>query len=92
MKYTIKHGSIAACQQVTDENGKGFDLIYLRDSVTVEGVRGTEQDGVNRFNALPIEVRAAVNMQFGIVFSLPIEQRGEFCKNSQSFSVFGEAV
>jgi hypothetical protein len=73
MKYTIKHGSIAACQYVTLPNG---ETITVTDSLDEPNLKH-----------LPIEVKAAVNRQFGIIFSLPYGERQKFIDNSIAFEV-----
>ncbi len=73
MKYTIKHGSIAAIQFVTMPNGK---QIAISDSKEEPNLR-----------FLPLQVIAAINRQFGIVFSLPYKSREEFIKNSIPFEI-----
>ena len=70
--YTIEHGNIAAVQYVTTPEGR---------KVIVVGGTKTE------FEALPLQVRAAVNKQFGIVLSLPYGQRQAFIDNSIPFTV-----
>lgn len=74
MKYTIKHSCIAACQYVTLPDGRE---IMVTDSKEPD----REKD------ALPIPVLAAVNRQFGIIFSLPYSQRQSFIDNSIPFDV-----
>ena len=71
--YTIKHGSIAAVQYVTKPDGA---VVYVTDS----------KDDFD-LPKLPLEVRAAVNRQFGIIFSLPYEQRQKFIENSIPFEI-----
>lgn len=73
MKYIIKHGSIAAIQFVTMPNGK---QIAVSDSKEEPNLR-----------VLPLKVIAAINKQFGIVFSLPYKNREEFIKNSIPFEI-----
>ena len=73
MKYTIKHGSIAAVQFVTMPNGK---KIAISDSKDDPNLR-----------YLPIEIKALINKQFEIVFSLPYESREEFIQNSIPFEI-----
>ncbi len=72
--YTIEHGSIAAVQYVTDPSGRMF------------AVTNSDELDPNK-DSLPLPVLAAVNRQFGIVFSLPYEQREAFCKSSVPFTV-----
>ena len=74
MKYTIQHGSIAALQYVT-----------LPDGRQVRVTNSNEPD--REKDALPMEVKAAINRQFGIIFSLPYNQRQAFIDNSQPFTV-----
>ena len=73
MKYTIKHGSIAAVQHVTLPNGKTITLTDSKEDPNV--------------GILPLEVQAAVNRQFGIIFSLPVSAREDFIQNSVPFEV-----
>jgi hypothetical protein len=73
--YTIKHGSIAAVQYATDPMGK-----------TVSVTDSKEPDKAK--DSLPLPVLAAVNKQFGIVFSLPYERRQAFIDSSVPFEVF----
>jgi hypothetical protein len=74
MKYTIKHGSIAALQYVITPEGKELRIVYTKEY---------QPD----FEALPIAVRAAVNKQFGIIFSLPYGARQGFIDNFIPFEV-----
>lgn len=73
MKYIIKHSSIAACQYVTMPNGH---TLTVSDSLDEPNLK-----------FLPLEVKAAVNRQFGIIFSLPYEKRQNFIDNSIAFEV-----
>ena len=73
MKYTIKHGSIAAIQFVTMPNGK---KIAISDSKDERNLR-----------YLPLEVKEIINRQFGAVFSLPYDRREEFIQNSIPFEI-----
>lgn len=73
MKYTIKHGSIAACQYVTLPTG---ETLAISDSPDEPNLKG-----------LPVEVRAALNRQFGIVLSLPYGMRQAFIDSSVAFEV-----
>jgi hypothetical protein len=73
MKYTIRHGSIAAVQHVTMPNGDVWDIT---DS----------QEDPDKWK-LPLAVQAAVNRQFGIIFALPYERRQAFIDNSVPFEV-----
>lgn len=74
MKYTIKHGSIAAVQYVTDPAGRTF---AVTDSKEPDRDKDT----------LPTPVLAAVNRQFGIIFALPLNRRQAFIDNSIPFDV-----
>jgi len=71
--YTIRHGSIAAVQYVTLPNGKEISVTDSKDDLDLP--------------KLPLEVQAAVNRQFGIVFSLPYASREQFVRNSIPFTV-----
>jgi len=73
MKYTIKHGSIAAVQFVTMPNGKEITISDSKDE--------------RNLRYLPLEVKEIINRQFDIVFSLPYESREEFVQNSIPFEI-----
>lgn len=73
--YTITHGSIAAIQYITTPDGQKITAV------------GGTQEPQPSFEALPLSVRAAVNRQFGIVLSLPYNQRQAFIDNSIPFCV-----
>jgi hypothetical protein len=73
MKYTIKHGAIAACQYVILPNGKELSI--------------SDSPEEPNLKHLPIEVIAAINRQFGIVLSLPYGMRQAFIDNSIAFDV-----
>jgi len=75
MNYTIKHGSIAALQIVTLPTGEELSVTNAAD--------GSE---INLL-LLPLEVRAAVNRQFGMIFSLPYAKRQSFIDSSIPFIV-----
>jgi len=74
-KYTITHGSIAAVQYVTLPDG---------DKVIVTDARDGSEIALPR---LPVEVQAAVNRQFSIIFALPYDDRQGFIHNSIPFDV-----
>jgi hypothetical protein len=74
MKYTIKHGRIAALQYVITPEGKEIRIVHTNEFQP-------------EFEALPEAVRAAVNRQFGIVFSLPYSSRESFVQSSLPFEV-----
>lgn len=71
--YTISHSSIAACQYVTLPNGNQIRVTDSKDDLDLP--------------RLPLEVQAAINRQFGIVFSLPYASREQFIKDSIPFTV-----
>ncbi len=73
MKYKIKHGSIAAVQYVTLPSGQ---------QITV-----TDSGDEPNMRFLPLEVKAAVNRQFGLIFALPYASRQAFIDNSIPFEV-----
>jgi hypothetical protein len=74
-KYIITHGSIAAVQYVTLPDGDKVTVTYALD--------GSERE----LPKLPLEVQAAVNRQFGTIFSLPYDSRQGFIDNSIPFQV-----
>lgn len=71
--YTIKHGSIAAVQYVTLPDGSKVTVTDSKDDLDLP--------------KLPLEVRAAVNRQFGIVFALPYASREQFVRDSVPFTI-----
>ena len=73
MKYKIKHGSIAAVQYVTLPDGREITVTDASDEPNM------------RF--LPLEVKAAVNRQFGLIFALPYASRQAFIDNSIPFEI-----
>lgn len=74
MKYIIKHGSIAALQYVITPEGKEIQIVDTKEHQP-------------QFEVLPLSVRAAINRQFGIIFSLPYNARQRFIDNSIPFEV-----
>ena len=73
MKYTIRHGSIAAIQHVTTPEGREITVTDANDDTTR--------------HTLPLAVQAAVSRQFGIIFALPYGSRQGFIDNSVPFDV-----
>jgi hypothetical protein len=74
MKYTIKHGSIAALQYVITPEGEEITVVATKEHQP-------------QFEALPLSVKAAVNRQFGLIFSLPYGERQCFIDNFIPFEV-----
>ena len=74
-KYIIKHGSIAAVQYVVLPDGSQVTVTDAKDGSELELKR------------LPLEVQAAVNRQFGMIFSLPHASRQAFIDDSIPFEV-----
>lgn len=79
MKYIIKHGSIAALQYVKTPEGEEISVTYTKEHQP-------------KFEAFPLSVKAAVNRQFGLIFSLPYRARQEFIDNSIPFEVVCDPV
>lgn len=73
MKYTICHSSIASVQYVTLPDGRELAVTDSRDDETLP--------------TLPLEVRAALNRQFGAIMALPVERRQSFIDSSVPFDV-----
>jgi len=86
MAYTIKHGRIAAIQYITTPEGEGLSAIYTSEGKQPEAY---PEGNMSRdiWDTLPLPVRAAINRQFGIVFSLPYNSREDFVMSSQPFTV-----
>lgn len=74
-KYIIRHGSIAAVQYVVLPDGSQVTVTDAKDGSELELKR------------LPLEVQAAVNRQYGIIFSLPYVRRQAFIDDSIPFEV-----
>lgn len=88
MQYVISHSTIAAALYVTDPEGNTKTCYYMAEDKPVqEGVAGSEAMAQERFKRYPMEVQAAVNRQFGQVFSLPIERRANWVANQLPFVV-----
>lgn len=89
MKYIIRQSSIASLIHVIDETGNQTDCFFMAENKQPEAypdgnMRG---DGVDAWEALPLEVRANVNRQFGALFSLPVSRRNEFVENCVDYVV-----
>lgn len=86
MNYTISHGRIAALQYITTPAGEKLRAIHMgeEDKTVVHPESG---GGINYWQSLPLPVQAAINRQFGIVFSLPYSERESFVLSSIPFEV-----
>ena len=86
MKYTIKHGSIAAIQHIKTPDDKQLNAIYMGQTRLPEVyIDGDMSQDI--WETLPLPVKASINRQFGAVFSLPYNSREGFIKSSMSFEV-----
>lgn len=86
MSYTIKHGRIAAIQYITTPTGEQLCAIYQSDNKQPEAYPDGNMSR-DIWDTLPLPVRAAINRQFGIVFSLPYAARENFVLSSIPFEV-----
>ena len=87
MIYKITQGGIAAVITI-NAGGTDYNAYYMAADKPVQlGCAGTEADAIDRFMALPLEVRAAVNKQFHEVFAVPVALRSEAVKNRVPFFV-----
>lgn len=86
MKYTIKHGSIASLQHIATPEGQKLSAIYMGESRLPEAYIDGDMSQ-NIWETLPLSVKASINKQFGIVFSLPYDSREGFVKSSIPFEV-----
>lgn len=86
MPYTISHGRIAAIQNITTPEGAKISAIYMAEHKQPEAY---PEGNMSRdiWQTLPLPVRAAVNRQFGLVFSLPYAGREAFVLSSIPFEV-----
>ena len=85
MTYTIKHGRIAAVQYITTPEGESLTAVYMSEERLPEVSR--TGGSANIWNTLPLPVQAAINKQFGAVFSLPYAARENFVLSSVPFEV-----
>ncbi len=86
MTYTIKHGRIAAVQEITTPEGNKLSAIYMAEGKPPEAYpEGNMRHDI--WHTLPLPVQAAINRQFGIVFSLPLAARENFVLSSIPFEV-----
>lgn len=84
MKYKITWSNIACIIHV-DVDGRRYDFICMNESKTEAYPDGNLR--VDIWDNFPLEVRAAVNKQFGVIFSLPVEKRAEYIANFQAFEI-----
>ena len=71
-RYIIEQANVAALIRVREEGTlRGWDVFYMSDKRLPEAYAHTDP-GMKRdvFLSLPLEVRAAVNRDFGVTFSL----------------------
>lgn len=68
MKYLITHGSVPAYCEVN-----GLSFIYFAEGK----LPGHREPGDHYWQELPTEVKAAVNRDFGMLFSIPLSERGK---------------
>jgi hypothetical protein len=78
MKYRITHGSVPAYCEVN-----GLSFIYFADGK----LPGHREPGDAYWQALPMEVKSAVSLDFTVLFTLPIEKRGEYCATMEPYDV-----
>lgn len=82
MRYTIKPGSIAAVQYIQCEDGREWDAVYVAEDKAVDITQRRTSPTQPKDSALPVPVVAAVNKQFGMMFSLPYERRQALIDNT----------
>ncbi len=86
MKYTIKHGLIAAIQYIhTGDGREPCVAVYMgpeRLDPQDKQVHKVEYD-----RAMPIEVQAVVNRNFGVMFSVPVGRRENLIRTIQPTEV-----
>lgn len=85
MEYIIKHGRIAAVQYIKTPQGEDLTAVYMSEEKTPEITRSGSAK--NLWQELPLQVQAAINRQFGAVFSLPYDAREKFVVSSVPFTV-----
>lgn len=82
MKYIIKHGNIASIIKV---NGQRF--CYLKENIICDLCQACEKKGIKTFEALPVKVKATVKDMFSQVFSLPVNERGDYIKQAKEITL-----
>ena len=87
MIYKITQGGIAAVITICADGEEHSAYFMAGDKPVQLDCAGTERDAIDRFRALPLEVRAAVNKQFHEVFAVPVALRSEAVKNRVPFFV-----
>ena len=87
MIYKITQGGIAAVITICADGKEQSAYFMAGDKPVQLDCAGTERDAIDRFMALPLEVRAAVNKQFHEVFAVPVALRSEAVKNRVPFFV-----
>jgi hypothetical protein len=86
MNYTIKQGRIAGIQFITTPEKKEIGAVYMSKQKQPEAYFEGDQSR-DVWETLPLPVQAAINRQFGIIFSLPYSARENFVLSSIPFEV-----
>ena len=82
MKYIIKHGNIASIIKVNDKR-----YCYLKENIICDPFHASEK-GIRTFEALPEKVKAIVKDMFSQVFSLPVNERGDYIKQAKERTLY----
>ena len=81
MKYIIKHGNIASIIKVNDKR-----FCYLKENIICDPLHASEK-GRKIFEALPEKVKEKVKEKFNEVFSLPVNERSNYIKESKQIII-----
>lgn len=81
MKYRIKHGSIASIIKVNDQR-----FCYLKEGVICDPFHASEK-GIRIFEELPEKVKITIKEMFSQVFTLPVNERGNYIKQAKEITL-----
>jgi hypothetical protein len=81
MEYIIKHGNIASIIKVNDQR-----FCYLKEGIICDPLHASNK-GIRVYEALPEKVKALVKDMFSQVFSLPVNERGNYIKQAKEITI-----
>lgn len=86
MNYTIRQGRVASIQFITTPAKEQICAFYMSGQRQPEAYPDGDMSR-DIWESLPLPVQAAINRQFGIIFSLPYSAREHFVLSSIPFEV-----
>lgn len=81
MKYLIKHGNIASIIKVNDQS-----FCYIKPGFICDPLHASEK-GIRIFEQLPDKVKNTVKGMFEEVFTLPLNDRGNYIKQAKEITL-----